>query len=82
MTDCMKEELGMWYKKMMLTKNQVEGGIYQTNGILALDGDVCVDAILDVSQHESMVGKLVGMLNHREVSLLHFREVVEDYINV
>lgn len=49
-------------------------------GILAYEGEHIADYVEDVVSDYGEAGELVQMLNQNEVSVLHFRDVLEDYL--
>lgn len=49
-------------------------------GIAAIDGAEQLDHIADIAPDAEEVERLAARLNQSAVSLIHFREVVEDYI--
>ena len=51
----------------------------KTYGILAYSAGF-QSAIRDISSYRSRVEGLIGLLNHLQVSLYHFRDVVEDFL--
>ena len=49
-------------------------------GILAYENEHIADCVEDVVSNYGEAGELVQMLNQNEVSVLHFRDVLEDYL--
>lgn len=50
------------------------------NGISACEDDKVLSIIWDISPVYSDVEKLANTLNNLEVSLIHFNDIVEDYV--
>ena len=50
------------------------------NGISACEDDKVLSIIWDISPVYSDVEKLADTLNNLEVSLIHFNDIVEDYV--
>ncbi len=50
------------------------------NGISACEDDKVLNTICDISQNYGEVEKLADTLNKLEVSLIHFYDVIEDYV--
>ncbi|WP_122788901.1 DUF6514 family protein [Intestinibacillus sp. Marseille-P6563] len=61
------------------TKEEGEEGTV-SSGVAAYQDDCLVDTIEDVVPDFAEAKQLAQMLNRFEVSLLHFHDVVEDYI--
>ena len=57
-----------------------EGGRRMSNGIAAYLEGKLVDTIRDITPDAEEVRRLAGMLNRFGASLLHFHDMVEDYI--
>ena len=49
-------------------------------GIAAIDHDRILDELTDISIDHSLVQRMAETLTHHEVSIVHFREVVEDLL--
>lgn len=50
------------------------------NSIVACENDEILSVIYDISPDYEEVQKLANLLNKLEVSIIHFNEVIEDYI--
>lgn len=50
------------------------------SGISACEDDKTLSIIWDISPVYSEVEKLAEILNNLEVSLIHFNDIVEDYV--
>lgn len=55
-------------------------GEYVTNGICLHEGDAMIDEIRDVSSNQVLTQQLAELLNKDQVSEMHFRDVVADFI--
>lgn len=53
---------------------------YLTNGIVFADEQKVIDYISDVFVDDNETKKLVDILNQNNVSVIHFRDVVYDYV--
>ncbi len=51
-----------------------------TYGIIALDSDKVVSEIDDISVNRESVEELVCLMNREQLSLIHFRDAVENSI--
>lgn len=62
----------------VLTETPSEGVILC--GLAAVEGDRILDELTDISIDRSLVRNMADMLTRYEVSIVHFREVVEDLL--
>ncbi len=46
------------------------------------DSAVIIDTIADVSEDYAKISELVGLCNENELSVLHIRDVIEDFLCV
>ena len=60
--------------------NRENGVDFPRIGILAYESEHIADCVEDVVSDYGEAGELVQMLNQNEVSVLHFRDVLEDYL--
>ncbi len=51
-----------------------------TYDIIAVDSDKVLDEIKDISVNKKEVAELVLLMNHEQLSLIHFRDAVEDFL--
>ena len=65
----------MVYKVLEETVTDEEQGQLPTYGIIA--GDAVVS---DISDKREAVERLVELLNTRQVPLMHFKDVIEDFL--
>ena len=63
------------------SKVVVEETLYNTYGIGAYSDGMVVDYIPDLSPLFDKVKSLVNLCNEEKLSLIHLRDVVEDFIN-
>ncbi len=63
------------------SKVEIEDVTYDTYGIGAIKNGEIADYILDLSTEFENVKSLVDLCNNKELSLIHLRDVAEDFIN-
>ncbi len=51
-----------------------------TYGIIATDSDGVIEEIPDISVNREAVYELAKLMNREQLSLVHFREAVEDFL--
>ncbi|MCD7770752.1 MAG: DUF6514 family protein [Oscillospiraceae bacterium] len=51
-----------------------------TYGIIAVDSDRVLDEIKDISVNKNAVEELAWLMNREQLSLIHFRDAVEDFL--
>ena len=64
--------------KYILTEHPLEEPLLC--GIAAIAHDRILDELTDISIDHSLVQRMAETLTHHEVSIVHFREVVEDLL--
>lgn len=62
------------------SKVTVEGITYDTYGIGAIENNIAVDYILDLSTDFDSVKAFVDLCNANELSLIHLKDVAEDFL--
>lgn len=62
----------------VLTETPAEG--LSLCGLAAVEGDRILDELTDISIDQSLVRHMAETLTRCEVSIVHFREVVEDLL--
>ncbi len=62
------------------SKIEIEGVVYNTYGIGAIEDYTVVDYILDLSTDFDRVKQFVKLCNDEGLSLIHLRDVAEDFI--
>ena len=62
------------------SKINIENVTYDTYGIGAIENNIIVDYILDLSIEFERVKSFVNMCNDNELSLIHLKDVVEDFL--
>ena len=76
-----KSNLSEKYRYQIIrTKQNIEGvGVMDSYGIACCSDDEPV-AIPDITTNLETVSALLGLLNRNNVSAIHLRDIVEDYI--
>lgn len=64
------------------SKVVVEGVTYNTYGIGAIKGYIVVGYILDLSTDFDKVKQFVKLCNDEGLSLIHLKDVAEDFVNI
>lgn len=65
---------------LMPSKVKIDGIIYDTYGIGVIKNNIVIDYILDLSTDFESVKNLVDLCNVNEVSLIHFKDVINDFL--
>lgn len=59
---------------------ETPAGEYLLCGLAAVEGDRILDELTDISIDRTLVRQMAETLTRFEVSIVHFREVVEDLL--
>lgn len=73
------KDSGVYYF-VLPSVTEIDGVLYTTYGIGAAENNQVVDSILDLSTNLSAVKSFVNLCNTEELSLIHFRDAVEDFM--
>lgn len=63
-----------------LTEGEGREGRITRCGIAVYQSDCLVDCVADITSDQAEAMRLAEQLNRFEASLLHFRDIVEDYV--
>ncbi|MCD7846691.1 MAG: DUF6514 family protein [Oscillospiraceae bacterium] len=64
----------------MVTYKVIECKGLSTYGIIAVDSDEIIEEIPDISANKEAIIGLANRMNHDRLSLIHFCDVVEDFL--